>query len=248
MKHAAPRFGQRRHGIVFSSPSNDANLLIPRVRVVHQNPHANATARCALACCAVPSLATVLLLVFCFVFYPSSPNYSVCTQTFDWSALIRGAAAVQTTLSYDVLVSVENQNRFGMQLSDIDVTFAYNREVVGTMILGKGKGAVNQGWKGKNETRHKMVLPPTSIVDMLVRVRFTPSILQASEMYEALYSDEGLVLRIDGTVEGAGTILGFQYPVKYHIDGEKVDMGALSDRSLCKCEHDDTTGRGDQIF
>ena len=74
-------------------------------------------------------------------FYPAVPSYSVCTTTFDWGALLRGMEVVQARLEYDVLISVENTNRFAINITDVDCVFKYGDSEIGTLRLDSSPDA-----------------------------------------------------------------------------------------------------------
>ena len=115
--------------------TEEGRAFIPRVKVVIKTPAHKYLSGCASACCVGSVLVVLGFLGAVMFFYPAVPSYSVCTTTFDWGALLRGMEVVQARLEYDVLISVENTNRFAINITDVDCVFKYGDSEVGTLRL-----------------------------------------------------------------------------------------------------------------
>lgn len=199
-------------------PSLEDLEFVPTVEHINVNPLVLTTSRIYKFCCLGCSCLVGTLAVIGFIAYPHSPNYNVCNSELDWNSLFSSLEHFSLGADYHVAVSVDNSNRFGIELSSLEAEFDYDGQTVATVSVDD-----------------VIVLPSATIIDVVVPVKFTlSSPMQAVSIYNA-YTEGNLRFNMKALVKG--TAAGFS-SFTMNINDHVVDMSAESDTRLCKKCHE----------
>ena len=154
-----------------------------------------------------------ILACLALVFYPHAPTYNVCNSEIDWNSVFSSLESLTIGVDYRVAISVDNGNRFAIEVNSLAAEFDFNGQSVATI-----------------DFREPVLLVPASITDVVVPIKFSVgSPYQAAELYSA-YTSKNLQLKANALLKGtAAGFYSFEMSIKDHV----VDMSAKIDTSLC---------------
>ena len=200
-------------------PNSDdtSDWFIPKKKVKITPSKALWILRICKCCWLVFVVSSIVTGVLVGINFPRKPIYNVCTESFNWSSILKSLTKVSLEADFDVVVSVKNPNRFKFAVSSLRVDFLHDSAVVGSA----------------HDTT-KLVLPPSSITDYILHVSFRPTLTQALSMQQDYYHGD-LYFSLNGKVEGFTTPLGWEYKFEQEVDGVELRVGDAADTSLCKC-------------
>ena len=79
--------------------------------------------RICKCCWLVFVVSSIVTGVLVGINFPRKPIYNVCTESFNWSSILKSLTKVSLEADFDVVVSVKNPNRFKFAVSSLRVDF-----------------------------------------------------------------------------------------------------------------------------
>ena len=114
-------------------PSLDDLSFIPTVEHVHDSPVARRISKLSLACCTGCTGLLCILACLALVFYPHAPTYNVCNSEIDWNSVFSSLESLTIGVDYRVAISVDNGNRFAIEVNSLAAEFDFNGQSVATI-------------------------------------------------------------------------------------------------------------------
>jgi len=185
-----------------------------------RGPKRRPTTYCCFQLCVFISVVCILVGMFLGLwFLPQEPSYSLCSRNTDWSGILGGIISGKVRADVEMLFSVYNPNRFAAEITSATVYFSWKGEEIG---LG---------------TLEATTFPGGSVVDFILRARFTPGVTTASQMLTAHYAG---ALLLDVDMEMASSVRFFdnnalRYDFLTNQTAQNIDISAANDRALCLC-------------
>jgi len=177
--------------------------------------------KCLLGCCTLIYIFGVLLTIGMSIgilmYFPRIPQYNVCNNEFDWKSIVEGMASAKIEAEFEILLSIYNPNRFGVDL-----------------VMGSGTFSHEGTYVGRFEIPPHTEIGKQSISDILVTITLKPDKWEALALTTEYYRGT-LVFSVDTSVTvSAPALMGFTYPAKFaDILVHVCDVS--DDRSLCAC-------------
>lgn len=177
--------------------------------------------RCLMGTCRVWYLFTVIGAI-CFVassilLFPKVPEVNVCSDEFAWKSIIDGLTSLKVEASFQILASVQNQNRLDIALEGIAGQFKHDGQEVGTFEI------------------ERTIVAASSISDVMVTCTVVPDHWEALGLIADYYKDKlEFLVDINGSVKIKG--IGFSIPIKLTNILVKANKTVKrEDRHLCAC-------------
>jgi hypothetical protein len=157
----------------------------------------------------------VVTMMAAVYFYPSIPTYNVCNDAVAWKRIMGNIVRLEIDASFEILISLKNANRISAALE-----------------VGKGSFKFEGQHIGRYEIP-SVVAPASAITDIMLITHVTPDKYQALRLAEAYYMGK-LILEaeFEGTIRVPAL---WDYTFDVSVKNIRVDVNALSDRSLCHC-------------
>lgn len=171
----------------------DPTWLVPQIERRKANPVANCCLRHVALCCGTSVLVATIVAVLIIAFFPHYPRYELCNSELDWSSLLDSAERFAFQADYDVVVSAYNPNQFDMGVEALNANIKFQGSLVATV-----------------EHSEPVKIPASTIVDVVVRITFRPSVSEALAM-RSQYRQQRLSLVAGGSASGYFTPFGWQY-------------------------------------
>ncbi len=193
----------------------EARLFIPTVKRTTSPACVRAVHGCARVGCGLVVVASMVLGAIAIAAYPHNVAYSICDTSLDYTSLLNSLAHLTLAADYMVAASVENPNRFDLEVDRVAATFAFQGETVATL-------AVDQ----------TTMLTATSVIDRVLPIRVAPGVATAYAMERAL-QEGNLVLNVNAKIEGRALGWGLGWTLDYDVKDHAVNLSAASDERLC---------------
>jgi hypothetical protein len=163
------------------------------------------------------TITVVLSTIATILYFPKIPTYNICSDEVAWNSIIKGLTSLKMKASFEVLMSVENDNRLDIVLEDFVGKMKHDGNDAGT-------------WSFPTTT-----IGATSITDTMLTITLIPSDKwQAISIISDYYKDElEFFVDVTGLVKIKG--IGFTIPVQENDIYVKVNDPDMKDRHLCAC-------------
>jgi hypothetical protein len=196
------------------TPHPDPSRLPSRNRSISR--HVN----CLMNSCKVWFIFSIIGVVLCaslgIIYFPKAPEYNVCSDEFAWTSIIKGLTSLKMEASFEILMSVKNENRLDVALEGFGGKFKHDGEDIGTFSLPR------------------TIVEATSITDMLVTCTVVPDRWEALGLISDYWKGQlEFLVDVSGSVKIKG--IGFSIPIKVSDVLVKVNDPDMDDRHLCAC-------------
>lgn len=151
------------------------------------------------------------------IYFPKAPEYNVCSDQFAWESIIAGLTSLKMEASFEILMSVKNENRLDVALEGFGGKFKHDGEDIGTFSLPR------------------TIVEATSITDLLVTCTVVPDRWEALGLISDYWKGKlEFLVDVTGSVKVKG--IGFRFPIKVSDVLVKVNDPSMDDRHLCACQ------------
>ena len=203
-------------------PGEDEESLHTRITAARSQVMVNSSnTKCMFKACSVCYAVTVfcvgILAVMGVVYSPRRPDISVCSDALAWKSIVDGMTSVKMQASFQIVMSVQNPNRFDVVLDMASGSFKHDGAQVGTFTVPRTS------------------IQSMAITDLLVSVTFTPDKWEALQLTAEYYKGT-LTFRVDmAAAVQIPALANFTYD--FEMDNYKVLAAdpKLQDRHLCYC-------------
>ena len=207
----------------------DEESLHTRITAARSQVMANSSnTKCMFNACSVCYAVTVfcvgIFAVMGVVYSPRRPDISVCSDALAWKSIVDGMTSMKMQASFQILMSVQNPNRFDIVLDMASGSFKHDGAQVGTFTVPRTS------------------IQSMAITDLLVSVTFTPDKWEALQLTAEYYKGT-LTFMVDmAAAVQIPALANFTYD--FEMDNYKVLAAdpKLQDRHLCYCP--DKNGQG----
>lgn len=190
--------------------------LPPRSRNRIESPHMNCLMRSCKVWFFFSVVGVILFTTGGILYFPKPPEYNVCSDQFAWKSIIEGLTSLKMQGSFEILMSVKNENRLDVALEGFGGTFKHDGEDIGTFSLSR------------------TIVQATSVTDLLVTCTVVPDRWEALGLISDYWKGKlALLVDVNGSVRIKG--IGFKIPVKVSDVLVKVNDPDMKDRHLCAC-------------
>lgn len=211
-------------------PTENEEQLTQRMLPVTAHPHpsriptrirnGNSHMKCLMRSCTIWYTFTIIGVIMfaaaAVLLFPKAPEYNVCSDELAWKSIIAGLTSLKMEASFEMLISVKNENRLDVALENFGGKFKHDGDDIGTFSLDT------------------TIVEATSITDMLVTCTVVPDKWEALGLVSDYYKGQlELLVDVSGSVKIKG--IGFSIPVKIDDILVKVNDPSLDDRHLCHC-------------
>lgn len=180
------------------------------------NYHMNCLMRSCKAWLFFSVVAIVGFTAASVIYFPKAPEYNVCSDEFAWRSIIEGLTSLKMEASFEILMSVKNENRVEVALEGFGGKFKHDGQDIGTFSLPR------------------TIVAATSITDLLVTCTVVPDRWEALGIISDYWKGKLAVLvDVTGSVKVKG--IGFTFPIKVTDVLVKVNDPDMDDRHLCAC-------------
>lgn len=208
---------------------DDEESLHTRITAARSQVMASSSnTKCMFNACSVCYAVTVfcvgILAVMGVVYSPRRPDISVCSDALAWKSIVDGMTSMKMQASFQILMSVQNPNRFDVVLDMASGSFKHDGAQVGTFTVPRTS------------------IQSMAITDLLVSVTFTPDKWEALQLTAEYYKGT-LTFMVDmAAAVQIPALANFTYD--FEMDNYKVLAAdpKLQDRHLCYCP--DKNGQG----
>ena len=207
----------------------DEESLHTRITAARSQVMTNSSnTKCMFNACTVCYAATVfcvgVLAVMGIVYSPRRPDMNVCSDAVAWKSIVDGMTSFKAQASFQILMSVQNPNRFDVVLDMASGCFMHDGAQVGTFTVPRTS------------------IQSMAITDLLVSVTFTPDKWEALQLTAEYYKGTLTFLVDMAAAVQIPALANFTYD--FEVNNYKVLAAdpKLQDRHLCYCP--DKNGKG----
>ena len=200
----------------------DEESLHTRITAARSQVMTNSSnTKCMFNACTVCYAATVfcvgVLAVMGIVYSPRRPDMNVCSDAVAWKSIVDGMTSFKAQASFQILMSVQNPNRFDVVLDMASGCFMHDGAQVGTFTVPRTS------------------IQSMAITDLLVSVTFTPDKWEALQLTAEYYKGTLTFLVDMAAAVQIPALANFTYD--FEVNNYKVLAAdpKLQDRHLCYC-------------
>ena len=197
--------------------SLNTRITMARSQVTSKSSNTKCMFNACSICYAVTVFCVSALALTGIVYSPRRPEVNVCADAVAWKSIVDGMTSFEMQASFQILMSVENPNRFDVVIDMASGNFNYKGAQVGTFNVPPTK------------------IESMAITDLLVSVTFTPDKWEALSLTAEYYKGTlSFLVDMQAAIE-IPALAGYTYNFK--VDGYKVlaNDPSLQDRHLCFC-------------
>jgi len=209
-------------GVAVGAACDDEESLHTRITAARSQVMTNSSnTKCMFNACTVCYAATVfcvgILAIMGIVYAPRRPDINVCSDALAWKSIVDGMTSLKMQASFQLLMSVQNPNRFEVVLDMASGSFMHDGAQVGTFTVPRTS------------------IQSMAITDLLVSVTFTPDKWEALQLTAEYYKGTLTFLVDMAAAVQIPALANFTYDFK--VDNYKVLAAdpKLQDRHLCYC-------------
>ena len=182
----------------------------------------NKTIKCTFICAIVCTILVVLFTIIFMILYPSVPKYSICNTEFEWWSIWSSLKEGSLATKYDVLLTLRNDNYFGIELNNGGLRIYHDNSLIGTYYQDQ-----------------QIKLKSHSLNDYIIEVTFSPALSQAYTIYN-LFENNNLNIEIDMFGDVKGYLLDnknlqiFNVRLAYNVNNLFIGKD-INDTSIADC-------------
>lgn len=192
-------------------------ITAARSQVMASSSNTNCMFNACTVCYAVTVFCVGILAVMGIVYSPRRPSINVCSDAVAWKSIVDGMTSLKMQASFQILMSVQNPNRFEVVLDMASGSFEHDGAQVGTFTVPRTS------------------IQSMAITDLLVSVTFTPDKWEALQLTAEYYKGT-LTFMVDiAAAVQIPALANFTYD--FELNNYKVLAAdpKLQDRRLCYC-------------
>ena len=197
--------------------SLNTRITMARSQVMSKSSNTKCMFNACSICYAVTVFCVSALAVMGIVYSPRRPEVNVCADAVAWKSIVDGMTSFEMQASFQILMSVQNPNRFDVVIDMASGNFNHKGAQVGTFTVPPTK------------------IQSIAITDILVSVTFTPDKWEALSLTAEYYKGTlSFLVDMQAAIE-IPALAGYTFNFK--VDGYKVlaNDPSLQDRHLCYC-------------
>eukprot|EP01083_Nonionella_stella_P115168 341141_1 len=176
--------------------------------------------------CRLASCASFIIMIVSFItilIFPTAPQYTICNTHAQWTHIWSSLAHDSPQTTYNMLLTVRNNNYFNVYFSDISTRIYYDKVLIGYWY----------------PHQYDMYISSHSMMDILAEVTFIPPISDAIAIYNQ-YEENNLHLEIHFIGNTKSYFLDKNKKMKlfnthFNLDKTNFVIGATKSMDMSDC-------------